>query len=114
MNAPRWAVALAVVTLVALSPRPVSAAEVPSPTGILSQRACAYRAQYNQVRNGQTRATVTRILRHPGTRIAYHVQPRLPYWLIFETRKYPVCNKRTAFILVYYLNGRVRAKVARW
>ena len=108
---------LALVALALLLPAaPAHAVDpgTPQTTAIAAVRRCATKADYNRIRNGMTRKQVNAILRSAGTTVAYRAIPRVPYWLIFRTVKYPVCNKRTAFIIVQYLNDRVRAKSARW
>lgn len=70
-------------------------------------RTCAIRADYNAVRNGMSRTTVARILHNPGRQIA-------GIWAALETRKYPVCTRRSGYILVTFVYGKVRAKKAVW
>lgn len=77
-------------------------------------RTCATRADYNAVRNGMSRPTVTRILHNPGRRVAAYTVLRVVRPLSVSVWRYRVCTRSTGWIAVTYVNGLVRIKSARW
>jgi hypothetical protein len=78
----------------------------PAPAAEAAGDRCATKSEYRQVKNGMSKAQVTRIIGSPGRRFfAFEAN---------ETREYASCTSESGFVWVGFEGNRVVKKGAVW